>query len=316
MNESPLAILGLSREGASVPAIKAAYARLLKEHRPDVDPEGFKRLRTAYELALSGCEPLTAQPDAASATAQESPAQNRPNVTAGTQAALVALREAVESRARQRVRDCWAKLDVEAAYLGLRERFHLAMEAFNKAPITLLSDVCTDERLLAHLQDGDVQLTHAALKGWTAQRDVRRIRDFIASLNRARDLHSLPECAVVMVWTAVAMAAWEPETANRLAQKAFPVLPPQNRAELIQRADLEISYGRLVSALPETDKIFWLACLRGQPPSTAWGDMDGRKLLSNLLRHCGPKWPGLDVLSTSLPEEQWKRLVAALKHLS
>ena len=35
--------------------IKKAYAARIREHRPDRDPEGFRRVRTAYEAALASC---------------------------------------------------------------------------------------------------------------------------------------------------------------------------------------------------------------------------------------------------------------------
>ncbi|MBV6823832.1 J domain-containing protein [Pseudomonas sp. PD9R] len=41
------------REDADARTIKRSYARLLKTFRPDEDPEGFQRLREAYEHALS-----------------------------------------------------------------------------------------------------------------------------------------------------------------------------------------------------------------------------------------------------------------------
>lgn len=43
-------ILGLSRD-SSADQIRRAYLKLLRKHKPEADPEGFKRLREAYETA-------------------------------------------------------------------------------------------------------------------------------------------------------------------------------------------------------------------------------------------------------------------------
>ncbi|MGG7566029.1 hypothetical protein ACQ5SO_07705 [Rhodovulum sp. DZ06] len=43
--------LGLARAGADRRAVRSAYAKRLKVVRPEEDPEGFMRLRAAYELA-------------------------------------------------------------------------------------------------------------------------------------------------------------------------------------------------------------------------------------------------------------------------
>ncbi|GEM_PF-2635583 len=48
---SPFERLGLS-EDASGRELKRAYARLLKQHRPDQDPEGFSRIHEAYQQCL------------------------------------------------------------------------------------------------------------------------------------------------------------------------------------------------------------------------------------------------------------------------
>jgi hypothetical protein len=225
------------------------------------------------------------------------------------------LREAVGTRTRQRIREAWAKLDAEAAALGLMARFRLALVAFGDGQMNLMWDVCSDERLLAHVQEGDEQLPQLALQGWAEQRDVRRIRDFVVSLNRARQLHGLPVCAAVMVHAAIALAGWEPATADRLAQKAFPVLPPDVRAELMRRSDREVALGLLVAPLPENEKVFWMRCLRGGSPAESWSGPEARKLLSSLLSLCGPKWPGFSALASALPPEQWQSLVAALNQL-
>ena len=44
-------VLGLSPRD-DLRSIKRRYAQLLKQHRPDEDPQGFQQLREAYEAAL------------------------------------------------------------------------------------------------------------------------------------------------------------------------------------------------------------------------------------------------------------------------
>ncbi|WP_395751136.1 hypothetical protein [Prosthecobacter sp.] len=48
----PWRVLGLAPESADEKQVRSAYARLLKVHRPDQDPEGFQQLRSAYQFAL------------------------------------------------------------------------------------------------------------------------------------------------------------------------------------------------------------------------------------------------------------------------
>jgi curved DNA-binding protein CbpA len=45
---NPYKILGI-RKGASQSEIKNAYFSLIKQHPPEKDPQGFKRIRGAYE---------------------------------------------------------------------------------------------------------------------------------------------------------------------------------------------------------------------------------------------------------------------------
>jgi curved DNA-binding protein CbpA len=48
MLSNPFAVLGLSPDAGDV-EVREAYRRLLRQHPPDRDPEGFKRLRAAFE---------------------------------------------------------------------------------------------------------------------------------------------------------------------------------------------------------------------------------------------------------------------------
>src|SRR5262249_31916810 len=53
--ESPYKTLGVERT-ASESEIKQAYFALVREHPPERDPEGFKRIRAAYEKLRAGGE--------------------------------------------------------------------------------------------------------------------------------------------------------------------------------------------------------------------------------------------------------------------
>lgn len=48
----PWELLELDRSASGEREVKRAYARLLKRHRPDQDPEGFQRVSEAYQQAL------------------------------------------------------------------------------------------------------------------------------------------------------------------------------------------------------------------------------------------------------------------------
>lgn len=71
MNDYPWDELGLESD-ADRRTVKRAYARKLKKTRPDEDPEGFQKLRQAYEIALH----LVEQPRAVALDVVANPTAN------------------------------------------------------------------------------------------------------------------------------------------------------------------------------------------------------------------------------------------------
>lgn len=69
MSESPFAVLGIAPT-TELTALKRGYFAALKLHPPHADPEGFRRVRAAYE-ALSAPGALAAAWLAAGATVSE-----------------------------------------------------------------------------------------------------------------------------------------------------------------------------------------------------------------------------------------------------
>ena len=56
-------MLGLEEPTRDISAVKRAYARKSREYHPEEDPEGFLRLREAYQAALDYAQQDDAAPE-------------------------------------------------------------------------------------------------------------------------------------------------------------------------------------------------------------------------------------------------------------
>ena len=321
--DDPWKVLALEPGAASLQDVKRSYARLLKNCRPDRDPEGFMRLRAAYEAAQallkSGHPPpplprfeseAEAAPPASHFPAPPLPAPvPPPELASEVRHALDTLQAAVTSKVRQKVRIAWAAYEAAAEQHDLTKesRWLLFIEVF-AGNIPLLADACTDEQLLAHLKSGEMRLLRLVTDLWSRQGDARRLDEFCVSLNRQKQLLDTEPGALAMVISAIALAAWNPEQAARFAKRAFPRLPTSERTLLAERVDLETMLGRLVLPLPQQFKIPWIEVLRHGESEKPWNQIISRDMVVALLRYCGPKWLGLAILSQKLKPESWQQL--------
>ncbi len=103
--DEALSTLGLAR-GASPEEARRAYLRLLKKHKPEVDPEGFRRVRAAYEVTQGkgGGDASIAAPTPEPAAREEGVPRGAPDVEAEPARAAEPLVEPVapEVAARER----------------------------------------------------------------------------------------------------------------------------------------------------------------------------------------------------------------------
>jgi len=95
--DNPYKVLGVEND-ASEAEIKQAYFALVREHPPEGDPDGFKRIRAAYEKLRAGGERaetdlfLIEGKDAfGTAAIQKSPATPQPSTPETIRADLLAL---------------------------------------------------------------------------------------------------------------------------------------------------------------------------------------------------------------------------------
>ncbi len=88
--EDPYKVLGVERQ-ATEAEIKQAYFSLVREHPPERDPEGFKRVRAAYEKLRTATErietdlfPIDDQPLTLELAALRRPETEPPPITLET----------------------------------------------------------------------------------------------------------------------------------------------------------------------------------------------------------------------------------------
>jgi hypothetical protein len=131
-------------------AIRRAYALRLKQTRPESDPEGFSRLRHAFEAALRSAEGAAGRPI-------------RPEVLRPREAISIsptAFPEAAEARIAE-LADAGKTLDAVAALADAIDRSTLPLALEMKLKDRLLLSVIHDRRL------GGVALSDAARRlGW------------------------------------------------------------------------------------------------------------------------------------------------------
>ncbi len=326
-HETPWQVLGLSSSTASLADVKSTYARLLKIHRPDRDPEGFMRLRAAYDAAQleikerAGAEKSMTMPSEQRlvpkvetwlAEGSQPPATQPPEVMQS----IAELRRAVASKARQKVRIAWTAYEETAArHPGSpNERWELFIDAF-QGHVEMLADACTDELILGQLKLGKLQLLRLVTEVWGRRGDAKRLDEFCVSLSRQRTLAESETGAHAMVVAALALGPWNPDLASRLAQRAFPRLPTSQRNELTALIDMETMIGRLVGPLPNGARQPWMTLLRHGDHDRPWKEVISRDMLITLLRFCGPQWPGFAVLARRLSAQSWTEMKAVLEAL-
>jgi hypothetical protein len=292
--ESPWEILGLDPQNISLRDLRRAYSQLIKQHRPDRDPEGFRRIHQAYEflrmfLERSGSpgevrlrfEPAVAPPAAAGRAPESPAAPAEPRSESGS--APPPDEPAAPPPARHRrparlsplagllreVRAARAAGQVEEGRRQLAE----ALAAWQSEPgltgqlaelVAELAAVCPEmvlgvvgpEDCLAEGRFGSVQLIPAVLDLWAARGRWDEVFSF-GGLLLAHGEGLQPETAVqAMVAAARALAIAHPTRAKALADAAYRLAPPALRAGLLDGLDLPLLAGaQMGSMLADTRRV-------------------------------------------------------------
>ena len=329
--ESPWKILGLESGTATLREVKRAYAALLKKHRPDTDPEGFRRIHDAYEavqheLKLRDLPPGEAPPrgllpPAAPLRPPEHESAPAPKTSVPLPApfllAFEKLRAARDAGTDDGVADALSQLRMvcggdPALWCAwsrlLRETFPGGLAGTPVAAHLTLADV------LAELRAGSDEVATQLLGGWQRERRVA----LMSSAGRALTARGAakefdhPCCGRFALRLAFLLAIAQPGGAELLLDAAFRWLPPQLRAQLMPPVDNRLQNARIFWHVPSVWHPFWEQVMDDLESgrATDWDSSGARRAVQDLLRVTPPDWPGWSFLETKLPARQWEDILS------
>jgi hypothetical protein len=328
MND-PWQILILDANTATEKDVKAAYARLLKQHRPDADPEGFRRVREAYEIALAMVRERDAQgtppPAYAQATREGGEADQAAPVVSDFAPPSLELPAAVEPS--------FAEVE-RAAASGNAEQLEAALQAFHAqcesarveaamranaleracaGNVKLLAAAVSDLMLLRLAELGQVNVPHMVVSEWVEEERRERIAQFGgAVLDRARQL-ATPEGGLLMARVGVMVGLELPKMAASLGNLAFPHLPVDLRAQIMAQLEHEAALGQVFEEVTPEMKPFWFARLRNNSEAQDWGDAHAVRALDDLVQRNRYMWQGWGIIQQLLPPERWEKVESRLR---
>lgn len=320
-------ILILDPHTATERDVKSAYARLLKQNRPDVDPEGFQRVRQAYEAALGelrdwsdeGPTPVAAQVTlAGDRTGGHDAAPHSPfpeEVSGESPAALqeqgVMSAGAMEGLAR-RIQASWfpwtrhrlfrkAMEAMDGARLDGPARSRLWLEVFG-ADEEALAKYVPDFVLIALLKLHDNTLAAAMIGIWAALRKWGRIAQFGRKLDRHSKQLS-PEHGHLVAHVAGLLALDHPRTAEGLANASFVMLGQHERRAAISHVESMLAQGQILKLLPLRLRRYWMRIVKEE--STLENSWWSRRRLRRTARAMPDSWSGWQILHTHLSDPLW-----------
>lgn len=334
MND-PWQILILDRHTATEKDVKAAYARLLKQHRPDSDPEGFRRVREAYETALDWLRHRASQvlPEVSYVEApmdgdgaKESAAQdrNRPDPPVVfedfplPEEAQEALNE-VDLAARSGNTE-----QIEAALMTFHNRCEAAgvsgmsrataLERALQGQVNAMASAVTDSFLIRMAEQGQMHLPHLVVSAWQDADDRERMVQFSrALLEHTRPLGT-PEGAVLLARMGVLTGLEQPEMASALANAAYPHLPVDARNHLMAQLEQEAALGKIFAEVSPSMKPFWFKRMREGVDGFDWNSAEARNAINNIVERNRYVWEGWGIVRQLMPEKTWALVENRLRY--
>ncbi len=286
--DSIWAVLGLDEDVRDKKQIKRAYARAIKEYRPDTHPEKFREIRDAYEhlLQLLKFEERIGATDIA-VEEPEKPAELR------AQDSVQVDTEAQSQQILDNVARLYQDSDEEEAALGdkatvpeslpdltaaeqhnLGEAIQALNEKFAVGSISvhdwqrellsktqdrpqILSSHVSHDLLFREMDNDQTQITHIILEQRVHAGDYAGLKDFAVEWLEASERICLVQAGLFSMFLAYELAVVNHDLAERLFKNGYENLTPgQQESGPVYFAERMIAAGRELRYYPESLRVY------------------------------------------------------------
>ena len=311
-------ILGLDPSTATEREVKSAYARLIKKHRPDEDPEGFQRVRQAFEAAMAW---LASGRDRGSETViipndppPEPSAAPVPPALIEVEMEVIAARDAnnLATMALAMTKLLPVCLEIAPGAAGV-QLWQDSLRRVTEGRVERLVPGILTAQLMTELEHGTAVITHAVLDhGEMANEMTPALALGSAILELPKRVASY-EASIAALRVALLTGFLVPMNVPKLCNIAFPHVDKQARETLIPQAEQQAAIGRIMFGLRHDQVRFWHPRILRPRASWNWDDEESQRVLAELAKARDAYWQGYNIIRQVVPEDWFTKLEATVK---
>ena len=278
--------------------IKKAYAKLIKVTRPDRDPEGFQKLRDAYEEALDilryreyeneyndeeheNLNSLNLNPENSTNVNIPEPrnqlTKNQPEISLIVDSIILDLKSKNFKSAQTNLERSFEYIYTHPGALEAWD--HKLSSTINSEDIHYLD--FNDEALCYGIQSDVSNLAQECILAWYSILDFDRLRQFSRHLSSISDTLTTPHTGFFCEQLSCMISVYDSKTATELSKIAAQLM-----AESFYSGDLEsekrIYLGQIFTPLSDEDRIFWQRATNQEITDDEWNTPEIHEIFKRL----------------------------------
>lgn len=306
-------ILGLDASTATEREVKSAYARLIKKHRPDEDPEGFQKVRQAFEAAMAW---LASGRDRGSETViipndppPEPSAAPVPPALIEVEMEVIAARDAnnLATMALAMTKLLPVCLAIAPGAAGV-QLWQDSLRRVTEGRVERLVPGILTAQLMTELEHGTAVITHAVLDHCEMANEMTPALALGSAILESPKRVASYEASIAALRVALLTGFLVPMNVPKLCNIAFPHVDKQARETLIPQAEQQAAIGRIMFGLRHDLVRFWHPRILRPRASWNWDDEESQRVLAELAKARDAYWQGYNIIRQVVPEEWFAKL--------